>query len=641
MVTRQAPIYLDSDMAADGDGLTPATAKKYLGSAYNAAAASGGVVLMRRDRFYSNQTGGYHPVIRKQYFTLGTYGEGPPPVIDSFNWEMPGSPLAAGWALESPGSGIWSKTYPANAVAKRLFVGGYNNGNRYALRNPGVAMRKIRAIASATFANIKAAMGPADIWYAPKDAIASPKVYVYTGSDTIGPVEKYNGLCWNMTNGTTGVEGTARIGISGPAVQVQSSIDVLVMGVESWGCDVHSFTATSNTTDPLPCKNIVFKNCTARYMYSGGLKAMPVPENSLTPRVEISDILFEDCYCDSGSSPQEQEPTTAYGWLAGGMDMMVAYDKVKNVLFRRCTSVNSWHVAFVMGVYGFNSQKSDNCGFENCYAYWDEYMSYARGASTNRCMPNCFIRNCVFDGQNVRSQFVGSAVVSGNLWINNRIAARKPDVSGWMYTGAELLERTGYTNVGRERFIYVVPEDLWVVNNIVVDPVGVPIVIENFVLYNKTDPENTGQLLPEPVIAENTVNILNNVIYDRASKEAEGVLESVSIVERILPIGRQNIHNNVVYGGTSKPAPLLGKWNNAGQVMYTPLNESEHCLGTNLFVDPLIDWTDKFNPKMAKNSPCRRAGKVTRKPLRDMRGRPFMVPPTIGALEYTGGSYRS
>ena len=48
MVTRVPPVYCDSDMPNDfGNGGTPETAKKYLGSAYSAAAATGGVVLLR------------------------------------------------------------------------------------------------------------------------------------------------------------------------------------------------------------------------------------------------------------------------------------------------------------------------------------------------------------------------------------------------------------------------------------------------------------------------------------------------------------------------------------------------------------------------------------------------------------------
>lgn len=638
VMSSQPAIYVDSDAPNDSGAGTEASPKKYLSnSLFSSAAAIGATILLRRDRFYTPEIAAFHPTISgKTDFIFGSYGDGPNPVIDSLYWELPGTPEAAGWA--SVGNGVWSKSYPTGTWARRLAVGAKNTGNRRALRNPGKWMRRVKTLAGAAPAlqTIKDAMGPADIWYGPRDggaAATSGTHYIYTGRDDEAgnPVTFYNGLCWNMDSGKNVPD---RRGVGGPAVQVQHSTNVLVVGIDSWGSTSFGFSVTGSSAST---RNVVFKNCHSYYHYSGSHTA----RSNMLPSVgEVSDILFEDCDGDSGTGPDEQEPTPLYGWLSGGMDMMTAYDYVRNVLFRRCRSINSFHVAFCMGAYNLRSARSDNCGFEDCTAYFDSWMTYSRGLSTNPCMPNCFIRNTLIDGQNIRSQFNGKARIYGNTWVNMRRSARYPDRSGWACSYAEITVRSAANN---ERYVYNQPEDVWVMHNTVEDPIGVPYLIETFAAsdYSRPDLENVGQNMPLPVLTPNCVHLVNNVLYDRKSVDI-GALDTVSYIERAVLIPQQDIRNNVVHGvGLTTKAPSLGRWNSSGFVSRTPLNDTPDAAGTNLFADPKIDLTDPRNPKMAKDSPCRRAGRTTGQHKRDMKGRPFLIPPSIGPLEFTGGSPRA
>jgi hypothetical protein len=614
--------YVDPVLGSDTfDGLYPEPMggtqgpKKTIKSLY--PFTKGDVLKLRSDRFHPSVTGYTYCTINVDNFKVEPYGTGAPPVIDGLYYEINTPENAATWVHE--GDGVWGKKL-GNATGTshlpyRMWVGARNTGFNWGDRDPGVAMSRTPDATANTLVAITAALkaNATDIWH-PSNSTLGYKTYVYTGSTTVSPPEFYNGLAFLVSDGAT-------IG-AGSGVIVQHCRNVIVDSIGIWGGTGTPLLATSGTSSLIPTRDVTFVNCFSKYTLTGSGKVGPAGDNNTNPRTEISNILYFGCTGDAGSSAQEQEKTTAYGKISGFMDMFQFVDGVKNCLAYKCKAINSFHVGFVMGGTNLNSLWTDNCGFEECETFSDEWSTYNRACATYNTNPTCFIRNCIFDGQNVTSQFSGAATISGNIWKNMRLSPRKPDASGWIGISALFFTR-GLTAMGNDRYVYMVPTGLKIVNNLVIDPYGVPINLETF----NSDTGSTG--LPEPYILPNTLTIANNIIYDRKNPKAY----SVAVTERFTLIGKQNIHNNIFYRGEGQTAKYA-RINGSGQITLYDLNASPDCFD-NLITDPLIDLTDVNNPVLMKTSPCRRAGAwVTH--ARDRKGRPFMIPPTIGPLEYAG-----
>lgn len=567
-------VYCDSDRPDNtGDGLSPATAKKTPAAAY-AITADGDMLLYRSDRFY-DPTNGFFPVVRRNNFTVTTYDTGAKPCFDSLRYELAG---ATGWAHE--GSGVWSKAF-GNGLTRRVFVGATNTGNRRGQRNPGTGMRRAKNATQNTIESIIANLNADDIWWS-SDATLGWRLFIYTGSTTVAPPDFYNGLAIVMADGaTTGAYA---------AVQVQECSNVLIENIESWGSANVAFLVTSSTASVAPVNNVTIRNCVAKYMYLGAAQVRPAGENNTLPRVPISNVLLDGIVGDSATNPLEQEPSMSYTHLVN-MDMFSFLDSVTNCRAVNCVSINSFHVSFALGAYTQTSFMPEHTGFENCYMFSDSWNTYTRGATTYGCAPSCYIRRCYFDGQNVRSQLSGSVYFALNTFVNMRLSARSSAPrSGVIGIGAELYNRS-FDGVGNLRYMYVVPTGIRIVNNLFVDPQGIPITMETFDAY--------GYPVPDPTFPDNCVTIANNILLDRAAR-AEN--EWLLVNDRSSPVGKQNLWGNVVFKGDGQPVARARR----GGTYYnlnTFVGELE-----NLPNDPLVNLTDLNAITLGTTSPCLRAG---------------------------------
>lgn len=592
------------------DGLTPETAKATYTAAYNAS-SDGDTVSLAKDQFHAPFTY-YYPVIQKNNFKLTAHGTGSKAILDSLYYENKGT---GGWFYE--GSGVWSKAIgnTANSPrAMRVFTGSYNNGVLRSQRDPGTGRRRAVTSTADNVASIKANLNANDIWW-PGASGTGYKLFMYTGSATQNPPEFYNGIAVLIYDGTS-------IGV-GNNIFIRNCSNVIVEDIEAWGGIQSSFLATSGTSDANPLRNVKIRRCIAKYVYSGGFVIGPLSQDNALPRVEISNVVIEDCVGNTGTSPEEQEPTTAYNILSGATDMFQIIDGPKNCRIVRCVSINSFHVGFVLGATTFNSLKTDNCVIEDCYMYAAPWMTYARGMNTYGCTDNNFIRRCIFDGQSIQSQFSGAPLVTGNTWFNNRLSVRKPDDSGWLGISA-LVVRRNFPNAGNDRDVYFQPENIRILGNMVIDPVGVLITMETFAANSYG--------IAEPTFKDNTVTIVNNILFDRVSTYTE----SIRVYDRVTTVGKQRIEYNSFYRPNS--TVKYARYSASGQLVLSNLNSASDCKN-NILSDPQVDITDPTNPVLAKTSPCRRAGKWVAH-VRDARGRPYMVPPTIGPVECTAQTLR-
>jgi hypothetical protein len=586
---------------------------------------SNDTLLFRKDRFY-DPFNGFYPVIGfpelRQNLTIGTYGPDgePSPVFDSLTYEASN---ATGWALEGAGTGVWSKFYTTSNVVGRLFVGGYNNGNRVNLRNPGTAMRRAKtatgSLASGptngntTVAAIIANLNAQDIWWS-GNASVGWKLFIYTGSDTIAPPAFYNGLAMQMTDQAT-------LG-SSAAFTIRNAQDVLIENIDSWGSSTIGFNITGSSTDASPTKNVTIRNCNAKYFYAGAVRVQTAPEDNASLAHGIIDgVLIENVIGDTMTHPLEQEPSEEYGNLGGRVDMFTGYDWVKNVRYRKCKSINSFHVAFAAGAYNFNSAVSDNVVFEDCEAYSDSWNTYTRGITTYTVKDNCQFIRCKFDGMNVRSQFAGSPILTACDWRNFRTSTRKSGVSQWIEFGAEIVSRT-WVNVGNEKYVYAAAVRVIIQGGYVENPPTTPVIAETFSAY--------GLPVAEPTLPDGFLTIANMVIIDKRG----GATSFYGTFNRSSVVGTAKLTNNAVYTGPGNPVSTVSL---NGTI--TAINAAPGCSG-NLTVDPLINTSDPSNMYLERNSPLRRAG-TTIGACNDAKGRPYQFPPTIGPLEYSSGTFRS
>jgi len=598
-----ATICADSVNGVDTNSGTQALPVKTWDRAV-ALAASGDTILLKRDCSFDPSGGFFDAIASKDNITVDAYGTGGLPVLDGLTYENSG---ATGWAHE--GAGVWSKLFGNGASAtsrvKRLWTGANKAGNLRTQRTVGTARRRAKTPSADDLASITANLDNDDIWW-PSQGAMGYKLYVYTGSTTVNPPTFYNGLA--LLAGDQATVGAQT------CLLLRQCSNVLVQNIEAWGANSTAFVAQSSVNDTAPTANITFRNCVAKYFYTGGFRAAPAGDNSALPKVEVSNVLFTGCVADMGTSPQEQEPDNTYNYLINAPDAFAFRDNATNCRAEYCTSINSMHVAFTMGAYVDNRYPTDNCGFYRCKAFWDTWHTYGRACTTYPTTPSSYIIECDFDGQTICSQLNGAPFVYRNVWRNMRLTNTRVGVSHAIAITAELLYRSGSSALGDDAYIRNVPTGVRLVENMFVDPVGHIIRLSTFNPYNYP--------VPEPVIADGTVEFINNICYHRASSAAW-----FQVNQSGEPVGVQLFQNNDVFTGAGNPAPVALI---AGVEM--ALNAAPGC-AANIDLDPQVDFSNPTRATLALSSPCRGAGKFTRAPA-DMRQyrRPNIGPETITYL---------
>lgn len=548
--------------------------------------ADGDTLRLKRDCCFGPGGGFYASVSQLDGITITDYGTGGLPVLDSLTYE---NSDATGWTHE--GAGVWSKLFGnganGNSRTKRLWVGASNSGNLRTQRVVGTAMRRAKAPEADTLADITANLNADDIWR-PSQGALGYKLYVYTGSTTVNPPSFYSGLALLVGDQAT-------IGAY-PAVLLRACSNVLVENIESWGSSSTAFVVQSNVADTLLTENIVIRNCAAKYFYTGAFKAAPATENSTAPKVPVKNILITGCLADLGTSAQEQEPDNTYNYLINAPDAFSFTDLAINCRAEYCTSINSMHVAYTMGSYADNRYKPDNCGFYRCKAFWDTWHTYGRAVTTYPTEPSCYVIECDFDGQTVRSQINGAPYIYRNVWRNMRVTNTRVGVSQAINITAELLYRSNVPALGNDAYIINVPTGVRIYENMFVDPMGPVLALTSFTPVG-TKP------VPEPVIEAKTVEFSNNICYHRGADVPWYQVEMFGET-----IGVQTVQNNNVFTGTN-PAPRA--WVDGTTFA---LNAAPGC-AANISADPLVDMSNPTKLTLSLASPCRGSGKFSKAPF--------------------------
>jgi hypothetical protein len=594
--------YVDASMPTDtADGLTPATAKQNYKTAY-LAATDGDTILLRAGRCYA-PVAGFYTQVRKR-LTIEPYDLTPGadpwddyPCLDSLTYE---NADATGWA--HAGSGVWYKVF-GSAKTVRLWTGGSNTGVLKSQRTIGTARSRTPGATADVEATIITALtnGAGDVWH-PCGSGLSWRLYVYTGSTTVAPPAFYNGLVLSCNDG-------ANYG-SGNGFMVTQTNGVRINKMHVRGGSDASYYAATLTTDTQPTYDIIFTDCLASHMYTGGFHCRPGAQNAVAWK-PVRDVLFKRCIGKTFTSAQEQDKSMSYTFTAL-CDMFQILDNCYNCHAIDCESIDASHVGLVLGCQNSNAHTPESCGFLRHKVTFGSYCTYARGIATGRCGTGCYVMGCTIDGQNVRSQIIDGYIV-GNKWINNRASMRKADTCEWFAVEAYIIDR-GQTSIGNDRYEYLYPTNLVVANNLCVNPVASntqPIIITTY---------DTAYPVPDPNIDPYTITIANNVIIDEqtVSRYLIGVFQNGPGT-----IGPQKIYNNIVWTGQGNPAPTV-RWLG---VTYD-LNSAPGCSG-NLLVDPQLD---PITYKPLAGSPAIGAGQFAGY-YPDAEGKSFNIPPSIGLYE--------
>lgn len=601
-----ATLYADSVNGLDSNSGTQALPKRTWG-AMVAAATSGDTLLFKRDCCFGPTNGFFATINLKNNITIGNYGTGDLPVLDSLTYELAD---ATGWNHE--GNGIWSKLFGtganSNSRVLRLWTGATNTGNLRTQRSTGTAMRRAKSATADNLTSITANLSATDIWW-PSNSGLGYKLYVYTGSTTIAPPAFYNGLTLLVRDAST-------VGAFN-SILLRQVNGVVIDGIESWGSGATAFLAQSEVADTVPTTNIVIRNCVAKYWYAGAFKAAPWAQNSALPRVECSNVLLQNCFSDSMTSASEQEPDVAtYNYLINVQDAFSFLDSAKNCRAEYCTSVNSMHVGFTMGAYSNTTLLTDQSGYYKCKAYFDPWHAYCRGVTVYNCTDSCYVQECTIDGQNVCSQINGSPYVYSNVWKNLRLCPSKTGVSHCIAITAELLNRSGsYPAQGNDSYVRNEPHNVRLVKNVFIDPVGPVITMVTFNAY--------GFPVPEPVIADDTVHCLDNIAIHTAQPSTSWL----QTTNRSSAVGKQNYRNNAVFTGSGNPAATVSLNGTIYAVNAAP-GHSE-----NITADPLLDTSNPNALSLSPASPCRYRGGYRAIEYSDDRR--SQVAPNIGPIKFS------
>lgn len=614
-----ATYYVDASRPDDtGNGLTPATAKKTL-AALVALLADGDTALLKAGYFYDPYSKFFGITLRNRAnVTIGAYGlmagldytvqankEAQYPCIDSLYYEAPG---VGGWTSE--GNGVWSKLIGVGGSTvnqvKRLWVGASNIGVQLNQRTLGTARSRTPDTGIAdTVSGITGALNTTDIWH-PGGSGTSWKLYMYTGNDAVDPPTYYNGLAMLINDQSTLGQYNA--------ILLRASRGCRISQIHGRGAAETTFLITADVADTLICDDNVITDCLATCMYLGGFSMRHANNNAVGWKM-ISNCRYVNCIGDTKTSALEQDKTTSYTHTAL-LNMYEIFDTCYNCHTIDCKSVDSGHVAAVVGRQNCNAYAPEHCGHLRMTATWQSFCTYARGLSTNVCGTGCYVMNCVFDGQNAQSQCVDGFIV-GNIWKNMRASIRKPNTDSWIACEVYITDR-GQTSIGNDRYEVLQPTKLVIANNVAVDPYanggGNPVLITTY------QPVGSNGGNPNPDIRFKTVLFANNILYDRRNQNPNrwwmgGFPAGGAIYD-------QMVKNNIVYTGVGGMTPQI-KWNGTVYTINTAPGES----GT-INADPLLD----ANFKPQAGSPALNAGYFAGF-YTDMAGVLFNNPPNIGCYE--------
>jgi hypothetical protein len=224
--------------------------------------------------------------------------------------------------------------------------------------------------------------------------------------------------------------------------------------------------------------------------------------------------------------------------------------------------------------------------------------TYGRGLATTGTSGNTkrvkFYRN-TFTNFITRNQIQGLDItVCGNLFDTTR---------------SEVVAGTGQMiSVAASSATQV--ENVIIAHNTLKNSSGVPIRID-------------GSIASYPITS---LEIKNNVVLQESGYETTVVDYNLNGQTE----GTIEVHNNIFYcDGTTAQID----WDDAGVVDWDAAQTAESQLVGNISQDPKLG----SNSKPVGDSPCYHAGEYVNSKMRDFNGRPYCIPPTIGAYDSTSG----
>jgi hypothetical protein len=573
-------------------------------------------IFLRTGRFYDvTSVGAGIPSIQRAHVKIRPYGtDSGNPCLDGRNWIAPNTSLFTYEGPAAGGGAVWSIQRGTTNQVARVFAASTNNGVLLSQRTIGEALRRAQDSVLDTLPSIQANLSESDCWYGAGSALGY-RLYMWTPSQFIDPSVYYQGLSFYQSGaGTTGFVN---------AFSITKAQDILVQDIDVIGSRGAAFSVTAADTDTMPTCNIIIERCTT---WATHASAVRVQQSVSAAGIAadawlLSDVLIKDCAGYTNSGPREQEPNTNYAWHSQASDMYMALDRVQNVVFDGCLSVDARHSAFASGTFAANSTKSRSVKFVRCEARASAWNTYARGFGLGDCEPSVVIEQCTFDGMNVRSQPNGSVRVRGCVFKNSRSFMRDlPDTDGHISVESYILDR-GTAGIGNERYIYVQPIDI-VIENCSFGPSSGPAI--DVLAYYANPQAGT---LPFAQVNSGTITVRNNLFLDTHSKRVGKPFASLR-GEGPLVIGTQTFENNAIYRPTGDvPSVVYTTGSTPVSTTYN-VNTAPGFVST-LTVDPKVSK----DMRPLSGSPLIGSGKYMGHSAGN-DGRRFNFSPSIGAFEY-------
>jgi hypothetical protein len=300
----------------------------------------------------------------------------------------------------------------------------------------------------------------------------------------------------------------------------------------------------------------------------------------------------------------------------------MAVDRVQNVRFVRCLSINARHSAYAVGNYAANSTKSRLVTFTQCTARASTWNTYARGFGVGASEDSVVFDQCTFDGMNVRSQPGGSILISNCVFKNARGYIRDlPDTDGHISVESYISDN-GTTTIGNDRYIYVQPTNIRI-ENCSFGPSPGPAI--DMLAYYANPLVGT---LPFAQIAAGTVTLRNNLFLDMHPKRIGKPFVQMR-GEGPLVVGDQTFENNAIYRGGAVPDVVYATGPSGSPVTTTYTVNTAPGFTTTMTIDPQVD--SQLRPK--RGSPLLSANTRNINGRPDATGRQRKVSTTIGAYE--------
>lgn len=593
-----------------GNGTTPATAKKYLGTIL-------GFITRGLDQNFWLRAGMYHdvgtvalPSIQGAHMRIRRYGDGGNPCIDARNWIEQGSNRFTLVGPATKGGYVWSIQIGTTSTAYRVWSKSTNKGILLHERTIGEALRHVPNEGTYgmgdNLTKIANTLSNEDTWYGAGSSLGY-RIYIWT-RDLVDPADYWEGLSVAQSGtGTTGAD---------YAFNVTRTQDLIVSGIDSFGTRAQNVLIRATDTDTVPCTGIGFEDCNMLGSSFGVAVQQTTTATGIANNLTaISDVWFKRCTVNTNSSAREQEPDyLRYGRLAGSTDLFLFTGRIDNVRAEDCVSINGNHSGMTLGALDANSSLPRRTGFRNHLVKADDWNTYARGLSTFLCDPSCFFESCTLDGMNVRAQYSGEPLITSMNSINNRASIRDPNTDGHIAVESFIMDR-GTANIGNEKYVYIKPVNVRMVNCTFGPTPGTPIVMNSYLT-------TAGSGLPAATIDPKALKLENCLLIDTDPSRANKPI-MLTYEEGGLVVGEPALENLAVWKGEGVPTATVQFRSYTGPIEGMP--------GV---VSPIL-----ADPKVSKDlrplsgSPLIGAGKPAAKRVCN-DGRRFKPTPTIGAFEH-------